>query len=302
MVDLVRDDVVLAYDDAGTGYPPLVFVHGAACNRRYWYQQVPRFCAAHRVVAVDLRGHGESFAPSERYTVRLFADDLASTCTQLGIDSPVVIGHSLGGLVALDFASVYPGRVAAAALIDSPLLPGGNRAEVVRDLVAGLRGGDPDSALRAYFARLFGRYDDAAIRSWILDQAVLTEPHVTTGAGLGSGLTSASAGFDRIVSLAAVELRPGACRSRPRAVVSLRGFRPRVRLIRSRALGILVGETRLGLRCGSVVDVDRRFRRPPAATTELTGVPATGRKRSRRCMSWGDRVRGQVFVRHRRRA
>ena len=39
--------------------------------------------------------------------VRLFAEDLASTCTQLGIDSPVVIGHSLGGLVALDFASAY---------------------------------------------------------------------------------------------------------------------------------------------------------------------------------------------------
>ncbi|MGZ6564046.1 MAG: alpha/beta fold hydrolase [Solirubrobacteraceae bacterium] len=34
-------------------------MHGAACNRRFWSQQVPRFCAAHRVVAVDLRGHGE---------------------------------------------------------------------------------------------------------------------------------------------------------------------------------------------------------------------------------------------------
>jgi hypothetical protein len=44
-----------------------------------------------------------------------------------------------------------------------------------------LRGRDPDSALRAYFeSRLFGPYDDAATRSWILDQAVLTEPHVTS--------------------------------------------------------------------------------------------------------------------------
>jgi len=180
VVDLVRDGV-LAYDDAGSCYPPLVFVHGAACNRRFWCQQVPRFCAGHRVVAVDLRGHGESGAPSERYTVRLFAEDLAWTCTQLRIESPVVIGHSLGGLVALDFASTYPDHVAAAGLIDSPLLPGGNRAEVVRDLVAGLRGRDPDAALRAYFASwLFGPYDDAATRSWILDQTVLTEPHVTS--------------------------------------------------------------------------------------------------------------------------
>jgi len=181
VVDLVRDGVVLAYDDAGAGYPAVVFVHGAACNRRFWHQQVPRFSSAHRVVAVDLRGHGESDAPSERYTVRLFAEDLASTCTRLGIESPVVIGHSLGGLVALDFASAYPDQVAAAVLIDSPLLPGGNRAEVVRDLVAGLRGRDPDSALRGYFARLFfGPYDNAASRAWILDQAVLTAPHVTS--------------------------------------------------------------------------------------------------------------------------
>ncbi|MGZ4325975.1 MAG: alpha/beta fold hydrolase, partial [Solirubrobacteraceae bacterium] len=107
-MELVRDGVVLAYDDAGAGHPALVFVHGAACNRRFWSQQVPRFCAAHRVIAVDLRGHGESDAPSERYTVRLFAEDLASTCTQLGIERPAVIGHSLGGLVALDFASAYP--------------------------------------------------------------------------------------------------------------------------------------------------------------------------------------------------
>ena len=180
-MDLVRDGVVLAYDDAGSGHPPLVLVHGAACNRRFWSQQVPRFSSAHRVVAVDLRGHGESDAPAERYTVRLFAEDLASTCKQLGMESPVVIGHSLGGLVALDFASAYPDQVGAAVLIDSPLLPGGDRTEVVRDLVAGLRGHDPDSALRAYFeGRLFGPYDDAATRSWILDQIVLTEPHVTS--------------------------------------------------------------------------------------------------------------------------
>ena len=83
MLDLVRDGVVLAYDDAGSGYPPLVFVHGAACHRRFGVSRSRPCPLINRVVAVDLRGHGESDASSERYTVRLFADDLASTCTEL---------------------------------------------------------------------------------------------------------------------------------------------------------------------------------------------------------------------------
>jgi pimeloyl-ACP methyl ester carboxylesterase len=83
-------------------------------------------------------------------------------------------------MVALDLASAYPDLVGAAVLIDSLLLPRGDRAEVVRDLVAGLRGSDPDSALRRYFADLFGPHDGPATRSWIIDQALLTEPHVTS--------------------------------------------------------------------------------------------------------------------------
>lgn len=127
---------------SGVAVAGLRVVDLVRCNRRFWSQQVPRFSSAHRVVTVDLRGHGESDAPAERYTVRLFAEDLASTCEQLGMESPVVIGHRLGGLVALDFACAYPDQVGAAVLIDSPLLPGGDRSEVVRDLVAGLRGRD----------------------------------------------------------------------------------------------------------------------------------------------------------------
>jgi pimeloyl-ACP methyl ester carboxylesterase len=177
---LSRDGVALAYDEAGSGDPPLLFVHGAACNRGFWRPQVRRFASSHRVVTADLRGHGRSDAPVQRYTMRLFADDLAWTCTQLRLEKPVVVGHSLGGMVALDFASGFPDRTRAAVLIDSLLLAGGDRAEVVRDLVASLRGGDPGSALKRYFAGLFGPDDDPALASWILGQAVLTPPHVTS--------------------------------------------------------------------------------------------------------------------------
>lgn len=180
MTRLVRDGVSLAYEQAGRGDPPLLFVHGLACHRGFWAAQIRCFARRRRVVAVDLRGHGESDAPHQAYTVASFADDLAWMSGQLELDRPVVIGHSLGGLIALELAGAAPDRVAAAALIDSVLLAGGDRSAVVHALVRGLRGADPPATLRAYFEGFFGPYDDPARKAWIVDEATKTPPHVTS--------------------------------------------------------------------------------------------------------------------------
>jgi pimeloyl-ACP methyl ester carboxylesterase len=177
---LVRDGVALAYDEAGHGDPPLIFVHGVACHRGFWQPQLDRFGRDHRVVAVDLRGHGESDAPHQPYTMRVFADDVAWMSRQLEVTGPIVVGHSLGGLVALELAHAHPDCPSAVALIDSVLLPSLDRPEVVRDLVAGLRGADAVGALRGYFELFFSPYDDPGRKAWILDNAARTPPHVTS--------------------------------------------------------------------------------------------------------------------------
>ena len=148
---LIRGDIALAYEEAGDGEPALVFVHGVACHRGFWTGQLTYFASAHRVVTVDLRGHGASDAPWQRYTVEAFADDLGWMCEQLEIACPVLIGHSLGGLVALELAASARERAAAAVLIDSVLLPGADRDAAVNRLVASLRSDDAESALREYF-------------------------------------------------------------------------------------------------------------------------------------------------------
>jgi pimeloyl-ACP methyl ester carboxylesterase len=180
VAQLVRDGVVLAYEETGGGDPPLVFVHGIACHRGFWSSQMPHFAPGHRALAVDLRGHGDSDAPEQRYTMRCFAEDLEWMCAQLGLIRPVVVGHSLGGLVALELAAAYPRRPAAIVLIDSVLVPRGERAAVVQALIDALRGPAPERALRDYFARFFTGEADPAQKSWILEQAIRTSPRVTS--------------------------------------------------------------------------------------------------------------------------
>ena len=177
---LVRDAVGLSYEEAGQGSPPLVFVHGLACHRGFWPEQVKHFSGQHRVVAVDLRGHGGSDAPEQRYTIQALADDVRWMCTQLGVQRPVVVGHSLGGLVALEVAAAQPGQVRAVAMVDSVLLPSGDRAGFVRELVTALRSAEGHRALREYYTTFFGPDDDRARMAWILGEVEGTPTHVTS--------------------------------------------------------------------------------------------------------------------------
>ena len=97
MPTIVRNGIKLVFEDRSAGKPAFVFVHGTSCNRSFFAPQAEHFARRHRVVSVDLRGHGESDAPEQPYTIAAFADDVAWTCATAGIDRPVVIGHSLRG-------------------------------------------------------------------------------------------------------------------------------------------------------------------------------------------------------------
>ena len=151
MVTLTREGTRLAYEDAGEGEPALVLVHGVACHRAFMEPQAEFLRRSHRVIAVDLRGHGKSDAPRQRYTIAALAEDVGWMCERLDLAPVVVVGHSLGGLVALELAAARPDLVRAAVLIDSVLLPGEGREHAVAGLVAGLRGPDPGGVLRGYF-------------------------------------------------------------------------------------------------------------------------------------------------------
>jgi 3-oxoadipate enol-lactonase len=109
--------VELAYSVEGCG-PPVVLVHGLACGRRMWFQQIRALRANFTVITYDQRGHGRSTAPLDRqqYSSAHLAQDLLGLLDHIGIERCHVVGFSLGGGPALSLAIRRPERISALVL------------------------------------------------------------------------------------------------------------------------------------------------------------------------------------------
>jgi pimeloyl-ACP methyl ester carboxylesterase len=118
-----RDGVNLAYLDIGSGEPALVFIHGWCCNQAMWRNQIEEFAAKHRILAVDLRGHGESDKPDQDYEIAGFVDDTTWLMREIGLDRPVIIGHSMGGVTTLNLLRKHPDIARAVLLVDAGIMP-----------------------------------------------------------------------------------------------------------------------------------------------------------------------------------
>src|SRR5687767_7651858 len=103
-----RDDLSLYYQQEGSGDPPLVFVHGWCCNHTFFQLQFDHFKASHAVTTLDLRGCGSSDRPRDGYDIPTLADDVAWLCGALKILKPIIVGHSLGGMIGIELAARSP--------------------------------------------------------------------------------------------------------------------------------------------------------------------------------------------------
>ncbi|KXK26666.1 MAG: Non-heme bromoperoxidase BPO-A2 [candidate division WS6 bacterium OLB20] len=106
----------LYYETDGTG-EPLVFIHGFSLDHRMWREQLSAF-RDYQVLTYDLRGHGRSDVPSGSYSHH---DDLAALLEELEIQPVHLVGLSLGGEVALDFAVEYAGHARSLTLLSTSL-------------------------------------------------------------------------------------------------------------------------------------------------------------------------------------
>lgn len=101
--------------------PTVVLVHGLGGSRTDWLPTTKRLLAGHRVVMVDLPGHGDSPALPDPFSLEAAAAELDAVLAEQNPDSTIVVGHQFGGIVALIEASAHPERMRGLILIDTPV-------------------------------------------------------------------------------------------------------------------------------------------------------------------------------------
>jgi pimeloyl-ACP methyl ester carboxylesterase len=164
----VSDGLQIAYEDIGQGSPAMVLIHGGFGNRSHYAAQIEHLAQRHRVVALDLRGHGESDVPRDEYHLHDYARDVLAVCEAAGLNHYVLCGHSMP--VALLAASLNAERVAGVALLDGAMLyPDALRSQVLANLVPALEGPGWAEAMQGYLVgRGIGPYDSPELKARVM--------------------------------------------------------------------------------------------------------------------------------------
>lgn len=120
----LSENASLRYRDLGRG-EPIVLLHGYARSLEGWTGFADSLAAAHRVIALDVRGFGRSAKSADpaHYAASLLAGDVARLLDHLGLRRAHVVGHSMGAVVAAQVAARHPDRVATATLVAGPFFP-----------------------------------------------------------------------------------------------------------------------------------------------------------------------------------
>ena len=176
------DGTPVSYEIHGAGEPTLVFVHGWSCDARYWRAQLPYFSKNHRVVVLDLAGHGHSGTARQQYTMRSFGEDVQAVTLATGGRNVILIGHSMGGTVIAEAARLMPDRVIGLIGIDTlenieyPLT-----REELKGMIGPLEK-DFQTGSRQFVSEMISPRTDSQLREWILADMSAAPPAVAISA------------------------------------------------------------------------------------------------------------------------
>ncbi len=177
-----QDGTPISYEVFGQGEPALIFVHGWSCDGRYFREQIPALSKQHRVIVLDLAGHGHSGSDRGRFTMKSFGEDVKAVADATGSTKLILIGHSMGGVVIGEAARLMPDRVIGLIGVDTlenieyPMTEA-----MVAEMTAPLRK-DFKTGTRGFVQPMFHPDTDANLREWILSDMAAAPPAVAMSA------------------------------------------------------------------------------------------------------------------------
>ncbi|AMV23672.1 Sigma factor SigB regulation protein RsbQ [Gemmata sp. SH-PL17] len=172
------DGLSIACDVRGKGDTTLVFLHGWGGDREYWKNQANAFATDYTVVTVDQAGHGASGKDRKVWTVDALAGDVEAVVKDLKLKRVILVGHSMGGPVALLAAKRLPGTVVAVVGVDTLQDAEMKRPEeLVKSLTTGLEK-DFKGMVGGMFGAMLAEKSDAKLKDWLGDKAASREPAI----------------------------------------------------------------------------------------------------------------------------
>ena len=177
-----KDGTPISYEVYGAGEPTLIFVHGWSCDSRYWRHQIAPFSQNHKVVLVDLAGHGHSGMTRETYSQKAFGEDVQAVAEATDSHNVILVGHSMGGQVIAEAARLMPQRVKGLIGIDTlenieyPL----SREELDQMLTPFRQ--DFQAGTRQFVQAMLSPSATGQLREWILADMAAAPPSVALSA------------------------------------------------------------------------------------------------------------------------
>jgi pimeloyl-ACP methyl ester carboxylesterase len=170
------DGLGLVGEVRGQGDTALVFLHGWCGDREYWKHQVRPFAADYRVVTLDQAGHGESGKDRKVWSAAGLAGDVEAVAKSLGLKRVILVGHSMGGPVALLAAKQMPGTVVAVVGVDSlqnaqSQLPEQVKTKFLADFDKNFKG-----TMRVVVTGMAHEKTDAELKEWLVTRAEAQDP------------------------------------------------------------------------------------------------------------------------------
>ncbi len=178
----VLDDGRVHYKSFGDGSTAVVFIHGWTCDLSFWRAQVKDFAGKTRLVFVDLPGHGRSHKPKVAYTMDYFARALEAVLKDAGVETAVLVGHSMGTPVMRQYYRRNPKGTRALVAVDGSLKPDDMTPAEIGKYVAQFTGPEYKENLSKAVDTMFWKKTPNEVRATIKGAMLSTPQHVVVSA------------------------------------------------------------------------------------------------------------------------